>query len=255
MTVYLDLVVLLNFLVDFLLLCGTNRLFGYRAGAKRCAVAAVLGGLYAGACMLPGFRFLGAVFWRLLCLMGMTVIAYGWGKSALRRGALFLFLSFALGGAAMGNGTFWGILVAAGLICLLCFYGFRGRPGEKTYVPVKLEFNGKERYFTALVDTGNTLTDPLTGRSVLVVGSDIAREMLGLTEDALGHPLETITRAKDLRLRLIPYRAVGQPAGFLLAICPDKLTVGKELRQDLVAFAPQEIGRGEVFDALAGGVL
>ena len=59
MAVYLDLVMLLNFLVDYLLLLGTNRLSGSPMTPGRCALAAVLGSVYAGACLLPGFRFLG----------------------------------------------------------------------------------------------------------------------------------------------------------------------------------------------------
>ena len=59
MAVYLDLVVLLNFLVDALLLMGANRLTGHPPGWKRVALAAAIGGVYAGVCMLPECRFLG----------------------------------------------------------------------------------------------------------------------------------------------------------------------------------------------------
>ena len=43
MEVYLDILMLLNFLVDFLLLTGTNRLAGFPPGAGRAALAAALG--------------------------------------------------------------------------------------------------------------------------------------------------------------------------------------------------------------------
>ena len=42
MKIYLDLVVILNFLVDFLLLLGTNRLSGFPASPLRAAAAAAL---------------------------------------------------------------------------------------------------------------------------------------------------------------------------------------------------------------------
>ena len=48
MEIYLDLVILLNFLVDFLLLLGTNRLSGFPAAIGRCALAAALGALHSG---------------------------------------------------------------------------------------------------------------------------------------------------------------------------------------------------------------
>ena len=46
MPLYLDLLILLNFLVDFLLMIATNRLSGYSNGIKKAALAAVFGGIY-----------------------------------------------------------------------------------------------------------------------------------------------------------------------------------------------------------------
>ena len=61
MVIYADGVMLLNFLVDALLIMGTNRLTGYPVMVGRTASAAALGSLYSGACLLPGFRFLGGI--------------------------------------------------------------------------------------------------------------------------------------------------------------------------------------------------
>ncbi len=171
--------------------------------------------------------------------------------------ALFVFLSMALGGIALGleNKSFLGLLAGASLVALLCLIGFRGKATVKPFVTVLIDFRGQKRMLTALQDTGNTLQDPVTGRNVLVVGADIAREMIGLTQEELLHPLETMEKWGDVGLRLIPYRSVGQPGGMLLAIQPDSLQIGKEERKDLVAFAPQIIGRGEAYQALAGGVI
>ena len=55
MAVYLDLAVALNYLVDFLLLMGTDRLSGHPASPGRSALGALLGAVYAGACLIPGF--------------------------------------------------------------------------------------------------------------------------------------------------------------------------------------------------------
>ena len=75
MKIYLDLVVILNFLVDFLLLLGTNRLSGFPASPLRAAAAAALGAVYSGVCMMPRMRFLGGLLWRIVSLAGMAVIA------------------------------------------------------------------------------------------------------------------------------------------------------------------------------------
>ena len=77
MAVYLDLVILLNFLVDFLLLLGTNRLSGFPSAPGRCALAAAFGRIYAGVCLLPGLRFLGNLLWRSVTMCLMAWIAFG----------------------------------------------------------------------------------------------------------------------------------------------------------------------------------
>ena len=82
MTVYLDGVILLNFLVDFLLLLGASRLCGQPVKTYRVCGAAAVGGIYAGACLLPGFYFLGNLLWRTVSLGAMAV---GDGSPASRR--------------------------------------------------------------------------------------------------------------------------------------------------------------------------
>lgn len=255
MQVYMDLVLLLNFLVDFLLLVGVNRLSGLPSGVGRAALGGVLGGIYGGVCMLPGFRFLGNALWRLAALAGISVIAFGVNGSTIRRGALFVLLSMALGGIALGlgSGSFWDIACGAGMIVVLCAFGLNGRFGGRRCVSVELLCRGVQKKLIALHDTGNELKDPVTGERVLVVGADIAWEMLGLSRAQLCQPLKTVESRAISGLRLIPYHGVGQPGGMLLALRMDKVMIDGVRGSDLVAFAPEIIGRGEVYQALTGG--
>ena len=254
--VYLDLVMLLNFLVDFLLILGTNRLAGYPASPLRAAAASAVGGIYGGVCLIPGFSFLGNNWWRLIFLCLMAAIAFGWNRSALRRGVLFVLLSMALGGIALGLGSGGGLMLiaAAGGVALLCAVGFQGKIGARQYLQAELVFAGRKKLLTALCDTGNTLRDPITGSSVLVVGADVAWELLGLTDAQLAAPIETLASAGIPGLRLIPYRAVGQPCGMLLAIKIDSVKIGGKGCAPIVAFAPHKLGN-EGYQALAGGVI
>lgn len=253
MHVYIDLVVILNFLVDFLLILGTNRLTGYPPGHKRTAAAAVLGGIYGGACMIPGLRFLGNTLWRLVSLALMAMIAFGWNRSAMQRGAVFVLLSMALGGIALGltGRTFWMILASAGMLYLLCRAGFRGDLGTREYVPIALGWGEKKIHLTALRDTGNTLRDPITGEQVLVAGADVALELLGLTQEQLSSPVAWVGAIPGLRL--IPYRTVGQHGAMLLALRFQDAQIGGKRCAPIVAFAPQVLGRGEAYRMLTGG--
>jgi len=255
MTVYIDLVILLNFLVDTLLLLGVNRLTGYPANATRSAAAGILGGIYGGLCLLPGFHFLSNAIWRTVTLFGIAATAFGINRSMIRRGGLFTLLNMSLGGIALGfnTGGFWSILCGAAAVLLLCTYCLRGQIKHRVYVPVELTWHGKVRKLTALIDTGNVLTDPVTGQRVLIVNSDIAREMLNLSCEQLQNPVITLAEHPVPGLRLIPYRTVGQTSGMLLAVKMDKVVVDGRIENKLVAFAPTEIGKEDGYQALTGG--
>ena len=257
MTVYLDLVMVLNFLVDLFLLLGTNRLAGFPSEWKRCIGAALLGAVYSGACMLPGFRFLGNLLWRGVSLGLMSAVAFGLDKSAVKRGGIFLLLSMAMGGIAMsmGRGDWAGIVLCGALCWGLCRISFGGNVGQQEYVPVTLHHSGATAAVIALRDSGNTLRDPVTGEQVMILAGHIAQRLTGLTEDQLRHPLETIAERSLPGLRLIPYCSVGCAEGFLLALRFEDVKIGNRQRSALVAFAPDGLGRGAVYQALTGGTL
>ncbi len=256
MRVYLDLAVLLNFVVDWLLLVATNRFYADAPGGKRTVLAAALGAAYAGACLLPGFAFLGKFLWRLVSLAGMSVCAFGCGRRALHKGVLFALLNMALGGIAAGLGQpgFWGVLAAAAGLCALCAAAFRGEQTGMAYVPVELSYRGVRVRLTALRDTGNTLCDPVTGQAVLVASAHAAERLLGLTEKQLRDPIRTIVEAPLPGMRLIPYRAVGQDGGMLLAIRLSDVVIDGKRGAAVVAFAPAGLDGNGNYQALLGGI-
>lgn len=253
---YLDVVMLLNFLVDFLLLLGANRLAGFSGGTGRLAAAAGLGAAYAGACLLPGMAFLGNFLWRVVSLVGMCAVAFGWEKSTWKRGGIFLLLSMALGGLVLhlGKRTFPAAVLSAAGLFFLCRVAFGGKVGGQSYLPLEITSGGTTLHLTALLDTGNTLRDPITGEQVLIVGPEAAEHLTGLTMQELGDPVGTLMRRKLPGLRLIPYRCVGENGGMLLAMRFSDVTLGDKTQSRLVAFAPAGMEDG-MFQALAGGCL
>lgn len=257
MEIYLYLVILLNFLVDFLLLSGTNRLAGFPAEFGRCALAAVLGALYSGSCMLTGFQFLGNPLWRFVFLCLMAMLSFGLNRSTVKRTGVFLLLNLALGGAAisLGKGDFLSLLLAALVVWLLCQICFGDIGGGRGYVPVTIAYEDKTVSILALQDTGNTLRDPITGEQVLVISGSVAQRLTGLSPEALKRPLETLARRPLPGLRLIPYRAIGQDHAMLLAMRFDHVKIGTKEQKAVVAFAPEGLGQGSMYQALTGGVL
>lgn len=257
MRIYLDLLVLLNFLVDFLLLMGTNRLAGFQCSIQRTAAAALLGALYSGACLLPGFRFLGNLLWRIVCLALMAGIAFGWNRSTLRRGGVFILLSMALGGIAMSMNRqdFPALMASAACVWLLCHVAFGDRIGQQEYVPLEIRYKNNCIRLLALRDTGNTLRDPVTGQQVLVISMDAAKRLTGLSELQIRSPLQTMLQHSLPGLRLIPYQAVGQSGGMLLAMGFDDVKIASRRQKAVVAFDTGGLGKGEIHQALTGGCI
>lgn len=254
---YRGLVVLLDFLVNFLLLLGTNRLRHSPLKPGRCALGAAVGGLHCAMCLSPGFSFLGSLLWRAVCICGICCVAFGMERESVLRGVIFLFLTLALGGISNAVGKGGAITIAAGAVGLfiLCIIGARenGQMGRK--IPVVIQNRNVIKKITALHDTGNTLKDPVTGQPVLVLDGTLAWELAGLTMEQLLTPIETMASAPVSGLRLIPYRSVGCSCGMMLALNMDKVMINGARSGNLVAFAPQTIGSSGTYQALSGGIV
>lgn len=257
LVVYFELVVLLNFAVDFLLLLSANRLTGHRARAKRCILGAAIGGLYGGMCLCPGLSFLKNWYWCIIALLAITIVSFGWKPSAVRRGALFVLLAMTLGGVASGldNVNIIALVLAGMAILLLCTVGFAEPFRSTKYVNVELVWKGKRYPLTALVDTGNTLKDPITGSQVMVVNPQIAQKLFQLTPNQLYDPIETMQNTNIPGLRLIPYRAIGCPNGMLLGVNMDSVMINGCAAGRLIAFSPEDFGSDCCYQALAGGAV
>ena len=255
MRIYLDLILLLNFAVDYLLLQGTNRLTGYPAAYGKNVFGAIMGGVYGAVCVIPGFRFLGSGLWRLVFLMLISVVSFGWNKSAAQRIPVFMILSMAFGGIASCTSVrnISGLVLCALLLSLLCRVGFRSGIGKERYIPVELHWQEKCLNLFALQDTGNLLRDPVTGEQVLVCGADVGEELLGIPRSRFRDPVALIAKGGITGLRLIPYHAVGNSGGMMAAIRIRKAVIDGVEKTPLVAFAPEEVARGEVYRMLTGG--
>ena len=255
MVIYLDLVMGLNFGVDFLLLLGTNRLAGFPPGYGRSAAAAALGAIYAGVCILPGFGFLGNGLWRIIFLGLVGIVAFGFHVSAWKRTGIFILLSLALGGMAVSwsHKGMLQLLLSAGGIWLLCRVGFGGSVGGREFIPITVRYGEGQASVIALKDTGNQLRDPVTGEQVLIFGPEAAGKLLMLTAEQLKRPMQTLAENPNAGLRLIPCSAVGNSGSMLLAKRFHSVRIGDRLTGALIAFTPERIGVGDVYQALAGG--
>lgn len=278
--IYIDLYVLINTSMNLLCLMITASLLHRRISRLRACLAAFLGGIYAAASLLCGME--GGVGFALDLLAGgmMCAVAFA-GKSLsvfrfLQSAAVEALTSMILGGIMTalysllnrldlplevldGDGiSVWLFLLlslAAGLLTLRGgrFFGFSGRTKSVT---LEVRLFEKEITLRAMVDSGNLLRDPVSGRGVIVVDREILSTVLPPTlAYALRQPSPEAwlcDRRYVRYIRLIPTRtATGDT--LLPSILPDALTLcnGREriLADYLISPAPLgESARG--FDAV-----
>lgn len=273
MTIYLDLVLILNFAVNYLLLRGTARLGAACVQRGRTAAGAAIGALYAVAVYLPHFAWLSQWVIKLLVGAGMLIAVFGLRRSTLRMSAIFLAMSLVLCGAVyavelLRGGTvryyrnsllypvsFGSLLLTATAVCAACRLLLpRLRYAADSMLPLTLELNGRSIKLTALRDSGNTLIDPVSGASVLTVEWQCAAQLLpeeSLTRRDFSTPTILALRLKQYHPRLIPYRAVGVERGLLLAL-PCRITLENRTQIGLAAFSPTPLSDSGIYQALTG---
>ena len=110
--VYLDRVLLLNLLVDYLLLLTTAQLAGIPLRRGRLALCAAVGALYAGAVFLPGLGWLSHPLCRTAVGAAMALTAWRREAHPWRLTALFFLLAGGLGGLVLALGLASGSVAA-----------------------------------------------------------------------------------------------------------------------------------------------
>lgn len=277
MVVYADLVFILNFCVNYLLLRGTARLGACAARKRRLALGALLGAVYAVAVYFPAFGWLRLLASKLVCAVGMLLLAFGARRATIRLSAIFAALSLVLCGAVYGvellqSGTvhiyqntllypvtFSSLLLTAAAVSAACRLLLpRLTHDVNSIVPLTLRLGGRIAHLSALRDSGNTLSDPVSGDSVLTAEWRVARRLLppelSLRAEDFSAPAALALRLRAYAPRLIPYRAVGISSGLLLAL-PCEITLDKHTKTGLVAFCPTPLSDSGAYEALTGGIL
>lgn len=282
--VYVDTLFLLNATIDYLLILCSARIAGEPLYRKRFACAAAFGGIYAVSLFLPGLGFLYHPLCRMAAAVLMVLIAFYKSQRLFRQLLIFFALSCAFGGGVValsllgGNelsfgiesGVFYSvvdmkIVLVSASVCYFSLtlifrrYGRHSvRRGELE--PVTLHFYGKKITLTALRDTGNTLTDPISGYPAIVVEYGAITELFPPgdgpdKEDAI-HPTQALERLNlrwPGRFRLLPYRSVGVEQGLLLAIRLDEVQIGECVQPGtLAALSPGPVSDTGTYQVLAG---
>lgn len=246
-TVYVDSYFALNMVIDYLLLLCSGRAAGAELRRLRIALGALIGAVYAVLCLFPALSFLRNGFVKLASGLLMTVAAYGGEKRLYRCGVIFLCVTAAFGGAVWAVSLLRGgafafasprVLILSFAVCYaVVSTAFRrvGTAPERAIVPLRLTLGERSVTVPALVDTGNSLCDPSTGRAAAVVEWEVLKRLVPdspeLPADApAAEIMLSLSEVPALRgrLTLAPFSSLGTPGGLLPCVRPDRAYVNGE---------------------------
>ena len=274
MVVYADILLALNWWIDFLLLLAVRRTLGGGARPWRLAAGALLGAASCFVLFLPPLPVWLSLTVKLGAAFVMVLVAFrrrGW-REYMRR--VFLLFAFSAGLAGLCGGVYYFaapqdfhvvngvvyyavsplLLVALSVICYgllwLSDHLMRRRAPSTRVFRATLVVGGDRVIFPCLYDSGNHLIEPFSGYPVMVVERGLLEPLMEVPADADALPVGG-------GWRLIPYDTLGG-GGLLPAFIPRQVTVtvdGAErpLPPCYVAVC-ERLGRGE-YRGLMGSAL
>lgn len=265
MEVYLDVLFLENIVMNFLILLVTAIFAKRRTSSLRLFIGAVVGAAYVIVLiLLPGIK----VYYTTLAkvLLSVLIIAVAFSPERVKEflktlaifyistfifaGAAFAFLYFNRSGGFVRNGIFyvfwqskWTLLffsiATAGIIVRIFWEMLQYKfIRDKLLIPLKIAFESNTISLAALVDTGNSLHDPLSNLPVIVVEFKAIKNILPddiklIFEQSRENDLDLMTSIVSnstwlSRFRLIPFSSLGKENGMLIGFKPDYIEIGEE---------------------------
>lgn len=238
MTIYLDVLLLSNLWVDYFLLRAVSRMTHTPLKRSRALIASAIGACSALAIFLPAAPNI--VVWCSRILTALFLCRIGFGKCPvllLLRQWISLFIAasvfcgviytignrIAPGNIAQSNGIVYAdvslgvLLIGTVLSAAITTYTSKKRQlADTTRYRVEVHIGGKSITMPALCDSGNNLTDPFSGLSVVLCSAALLKDCLPNEQNT------TKAVAAQRAFRMLPVNTVtGQK--LLPAFLPDAL--------------------------------
>lgn len=240
---YIDVFFLVNFMMDYLMLLIEKKILKCSATHGNICIGAVLGSLMTSViiCLPIPYAFIKFMLFHIVVntVMIRVGLKIKFGKTFLKAIVMLYISGFLLGGVFTYlhqyiriTSLFFAVAMASYYVVLGIFklLGSTIRSG-RYQCSVDLYMNDKKHTVEAIIDTGNGLTDVVTGDPVSILGKSAATELLA--------------EEKMRGIRFIPYHSIGKSEGILPVIRLDKMCVHNQetywIEKPLIGIAEEEI--------------
>ena len=259
MTIYIDIVLIENLIMNYIILFTTAVVLKIKVNHIRLILASLLGAGYSIIAYMGIIKVYSSIILKIILSVLIIYIAFNPQniKKMCKDLLLFYLVSFVFGGAAfaliyiikpqnilMKNGLFLGTYtlktVMLGAVVAFCiiigaFAIIKNKISKKDmFCEIEILINQKKIKTKAMIDTGNMLKEPITNVPVIVVEhillySCMPKEILNNLKEIMGGDFKNIPcdiQEKYIsKLKLIPFSSLGKQNGMLIGIRPEYVKV------------------------------
>lgn len=263
MYIYAEYLIMENVIINYIILYVTKKITRTETSKLRLLIAALIGSVYTLVMFFPSLNFMTKFTVKVAISVLIIIFAFNPEKFSnfIRLLSTFYVTAFVFAGATFAlfyvmntnfsvyNGVFYikdfpirFLILGITLSFILIKYVFNylqiklGKTDVLTNVIINL--NNKQANIVALVDTGNSLKEPISQRPVIIVEFFAIKDLLpekvqNLFLENEDLDLDEITdimieSVDEIKLRVIPFKAIGTENGILLGFKPDEILIMNE---------------------------
>lgn len=262
MTIYVDVVLIENLLMNYIILFATGVILKIKIKHIRLILASLVGAIYTIIAYVSALKIYSNIFLKFVLSLIIIYIAFNPKdvKRLFKFTLIFYLTSFVFGGAAfaliyivkpqeilknnglvLNSNSLKVIFISAIFAFVIITIGFKvvknKISAKDMYCHIRIKLNQKEIETKAMIDTGNFLKEPITNTPVIVVEHTLLydcmpKEILNHLENILGGDFseipENIKEEYMSKLKVIPFSSLGKQNGMLIGIKPEYLKIIKE---------------------------
>ena len=271
-TIYIDVLFLINFSMDFLAVFITSYLLKMKLKTGRNTVSALIGALYS--VLSVALRFDGII---LALLVAFVMCRVAFGKRKIREFfyifIAFVSVNFLLGGGMTALFSLFNTVIGERLVMIygdvssvpgklpfnifaigvtlvtaivMAFGKIFSRKGTAKAVRTQIFLNGKEGSFTLREDSGNMLTEPTSGDPVIFLSDSAIQRISDIkTLSAIQSLDAEIMKKSGLKMSFTVYETV---SGKEMCVCirPDRVLInGHAVRAWITSGKNTSFGEGD----------
>lgn len=262
MIIYMDIVLIENLIMNFIILYATGIVIKIKIKIVRLLIASLLGAIYSVVAYMDIFPIYSSMILKIILSIVIVYVSFNAKKikKLIKDILVFYLVSFVFGGAAfcfiylikpqeilMKNGLFMGIYtlktiilasIISFIIIILVFKIVKSKITKgDMFCEIEININDKKIITNAMIDTGNLLKDPISGLPVIVIEKSLLynympKKLLDNINDLLAGDIskfnDEIIEEYFSKIKLIPFSSVGKQNGMLVGFKIEEVIIKKE---------------------------